>query len=293
MQFRELQLRMNICIFLTSMIGFLSPWNIASADQDSTSHSFIRYIPWASSSVFLGISFSAQAKEYWMESSPFHVMDWQTEYDDALMADKLGHAMISYSMARSISGVFEQCGYDRKTSTWLGSGISLLHQSIVEIHDGYSNGAPYLGFSRGDAIANIIGAGFPILQEYVPELDFIRMKFSFLPSESFKRNAGKSLFNDYESTYHWLSFNITGMIGKKHVGPWAEYVNIALGHSVNGINRYGSGNHEFYISLDFNAEALPFDDGWGLTLKRMLNSVKLPMPCIKVYPDVVWYGIRI
>lgn len=253
----------------------------------------MKYIPWGFSTAFLGISFSEQAKEYWTESSPFHVMDWKTEYDDALMADKLGHAMISYSMARTMSGMFEQCGYAKRTSIWLGSGISILHQSIVEIHDGYSNGAPYLGFSRGDAIANVIGAGFPVLQEYVPELDFIRMKFSFLPSEAYKRNGGKSIMNDYESTYHWLSFNIAGMIGKEQAGSWADYVNIAIGHSVNGINRYGSGNHEFYVSLDVNAEALPFDDGWGLTLKRMLNSVKLPMPCIKVYPNVVWYGIRI
>ena len=83
------------------------------------------------------------------------------------------------------------------------------------------------------------------------------------------------------------------MIGKEHLGTWSQYVNLAIGHSVNNIDRFGSGHHELYLSLDFNAEALPFDDAWGLTLKRLLNSMKLPMPCIKLYPNIVWYGIRI
>jgi hypothetical protein len=119
------------------------------------------------------------------------------------------------------------------------------------------------------------------------------MKFSFLPSQSFKQQGGNSILNDYQSTYHWLSFNIAGMIGKEKIGAWSKYINVAIGHSVNNINRYGSGNHELFLSLDLNAEALPFDDGWGLTLKRLLNSVKLPMPCIKIHPNIVWYGIRI
>lgn len=50
---------------------------------------------------------------------------------------------------------------------------------MVEYHDGYSAGAPYLGFSRGDFIANILGAALPIAQEYVPSLDYVRFKFSF------------------------------------------------------------------------------------------------------------------
>jgi hypothetical protein len=263
------------------------------AFEDSTKQAYRNYIPWGISSVLLGVSFSEQAKDYWSDSSPFHIMNWQTEYDDALLADKFGHATFSYVAARNISGIFKQCGYDERTSTWLGSGISLFHQTIVEIRDGYSEGAPYLGFSRGDAIANTIGAGLPILQNYIPELDFIRLKFSFSPSQSFKQNGGNSLLNDYESTYHWISFNLAGMIGQQRIGSWSEYVSIAIGHSVNNIDRYGSGNHELYLSLDLNVEAFPFEDGWGLTLKRLLNSVKIPMPCIKIHPNIVWYGIRI
>jgi hypothetical protein len=66
------------------------------------------------------------------------------------------------------------------------------------------------------------------------------MKFSFLPSQSFKQQGGNSILNDYQSTYHWLSFNIAGMIGKEKIGAWSKYINVAIGHSVNNINRYGS-----------------------------------------------------
>jgi len=265
---------------------------ITVAKEDS-SIVYQRYVPWGVSCIALGLSFNQQAKDYWSESSPFHLMDWQTEYDDALLADKLGHAMFSYTAARTMAGIFEQSGYDKRTSAFYGSGISLIHQTIVEIRDGYSDGAQYLGFSRGDAIANVFGAGLPILQEYIPALDCIRMKFSFLPSESFKVNGGNSILNDYQSTYHWLSFNIAGIVGRQRIGAWSEFLNVAIGHSVNSIDRFGSGNHEVYLSLDINAEALPFDDSWGLTLKRLLNSVKLPMPCVKLYPNIVWYGLRI
>jgi len=290
LQFRELNSSKYISIIIA--LFCIQSSCITVAKEDSTSV-YQRSIPWGISCIALGISFNEQAKDYWSDSSPFHVMNWQTEYDDALLADKFGHATFSYMAARNVAGIFEQSGYDKRTSTLYGSGISLLHQTIVEIRDGYSEGAPYLGFSRGDVIANVLGAGLPILQEYIPALDFIRMKFSFLPSESFKVNGGNSILNDYQSTYHWLSFNVTGMIGKEHLGTWSQYVNLAIGHSVNNIDRFGSGHHELYLSLDFNAEALPFDDAWGLTLKRLLNSMKLPMPCIKLYPNIVWYGIRI
>ncbi|MFZ9760840.1 MAG: DUF2279 domain-containing protein [Candidatus Kapaibacteriota bacterium] len=248
-------------------------------------------LPWGASAVFLGISFSKQANEYWSESSPFYVMDWKTEYDDALLADKLGHTAFAYTTARTLSGIFEQSGYDQRTAVWIGSGISFFHQSVVEYHDGYSAGAPYLGFSRGDFMANMVGAGLPILQEYIPSLDFMRFKFSFLPTKQFNDHGGNP-FNDYQATYHWLSFNIAGALPKEHES-WSKYINIAVGHSVKGIDRFGSGNHEMYLSLDFNAEALPFDDSWGLTIKRLLNTIKLPMPCIKLYPNIVWYGLRI
>lgn len=265
--------------------------NVDSTDSDVIDKPVHPLIPWGASAIFLGVSFSKQANEYWSESSPFHVMDWKTEYDDALLADKLGHAAFSYTTARTLTGIFRQSGYDQRTSVWIGSGISLFHQTVVEYHDGYSSGAPYLGFSRGDFIANIVGASLPLIQEYVPSMDFIRFKFSFLPSDDFNDHGGNPL-NDYQATYHWLSFNIAGALpqSQKH---WTQFVNIALGHSVKQIDRYGSGNHEVYLSLDLNAEALPFDDTWGLTIKRLLNTIKLPMPCIKLYPHVVWYGLRL
>ncbi|MBM4173367.1 MAG: DUF2279 domain-containing protein [Ignavibacteria bacterium] len=265
---------------------------IPSSDSTSTNDtSSYSLIPWGASGLFMGISFSKQANEYWSESSPFYVMDWKTEYDDALLADKLGHAAFAYTTARTLSGLFMQCGYEKRTATWIGSGLSLFHQSVVEYHDGYSAGAPYLGFSRGDFIANIIGVALPIAQEYVPALDIIRFKFSFLPGKDFN-DHGENPFNDYQATYHWLSFNIAGVFPENQ-REWSRYVNIAVGHSVKNIDRYGSGNHEFYLSLDFNAEALPFDDSWGLALKRILNTIKFPMPCIKLYPNIVWYGVRI
>lgn len=264
-----------------------------STAQDIDSSTWKLYIPPSLTAGFFVGSFSQQAIDYWQESSPFHVMTWQNEYDDALLADKFGHASFSYTSARFFSALYEQSGYSKSHAVWLGSGISLLHQTVVEIHDGYSNGEPYLGFSRGDNIANVVGASLPVLQYYYPALDCIRFKFSFNQATTPTSQIYGSIFTDYESTYHWLSININQLLPESARTSWTPYVNIAIGHSVKNINRFGSGQHELYASLDFNAEALPIDDSWGLTLKRLLNSFKLPMPCIRILPNVVWYGLRL
>lgn len=47
-------------------------------------------------------------------------MDWKTEYDDALLADKLGHAAFAYTTARTLSGLFMQCGYEKERQLGLG-----------------------------------------------------------------------------------------------------------------------------------------------------------------------------
>lgn len=293
-QFRQMpQTLITLMMALTFFVFNDAYSNESDNDSTKTQDGIMSQslIPWGLSGVFLGISFSKQANEYWSESSPFYVMDWKTEYDDALLADKLGHVAFSYTTARTLTGMFMQFGYDKRSAVWIGSGISILHQSVVEYHDGYSAGAPYLGFSRGDFIANVIGAGLPVLQEYYPDWDFMRFKFSFLPTKNFNDHGGNP-FNDYQATYHWLSFNVGGLLSHQK-GNWSEYVNIAFGHSVKNIDRFGSGNHEFYLSLDLNAEALPIDDSWGLTFKRLLNMIKFPMPCVKLYPNIVWYGLRI
>jgi hypothetical protein len=239
------------------------------------------------------LSYGQQSKEYWKTPVPFYSMNWDMEYNDALLADKLGHLYFTDACARIYRGFFEWAGSDSLTSQWLGSGVALAFQTFVEIQDGKSGGEPYLGFSRGDMLANISGAAFPLLQMYIPPLDLLRWKISYNASERFNNGGNSSITTDYESTYHWLSLNVYQLIPKSWQSYWTPLLNVAIGHSVKALDRQGGGTHELWLSLDLNTEALPGDSDFLKAVKRSLNIYKLPMPAIRILPGMAWYGLRL
>ena len=100
------------------------------------------------------------------------------------------------------------------------------------------------------------------------------------------------LIDDYESTYHWLSIDVNGLLSSSAKEVFPDFINIAIGHSVKNLDGFGGGNHELYISLDWDFEALPGESSFWRTIKRWLNFYHFPAPAVKIYPDVVWYGLK-
>ncbi|MCX6146220.1 MAG: DUF2279 domain-containing protein [Candidatus Kapabacteria bacterium] len=233
-----------------------------------------------------------QKEKYWGNVSDFSVMPWHQEYDDALMADKFGHLFFGYTVSKLYQSAFQWCGLDSNQSAWYAGGLAFSFHTYVEINDGYSTGKPYLGFSRGDWIADAIGAGFPIVQRYYPEFKNISFKISFNKSSNFEKNGYTNLSDDSESTYNWISFNVYDMLNSDFNKYYPSFVNLALGHNVKNLNRYGSGNHEIYLALDWNFEKLPIEGELGDFLKKVMNSYRFPSPAVKIYPNVVWYGLK-
>lgn len=238
-------------------------------------------------------SFMFQTNEYWQDPAKFHIMDWETEYTDALMADKLGHFYFSYSLANSFAKMTEWTGLNKEASTWVGSGVSLLHQTYVEIYDGFSDGLPYLGFSRGDMIANILGSSYNVAMYYYPYLSHFKPKISYYPYTS---DEYSTVFTDYNNTNHWVSIDLAGMLGvddKLIPGLFA----VALGHSVTGINRHGSGCHQVYIGLDinwnyFNQFEVVQNSYYLQVLINLLEKYKFPLPAIRLTNGVDAFLIR-
>ncbi len=238
-------------------------------------------------------SYIFQSNEYWDDPAEWHVMDWQTEYDDALLADKMGHFYFSYALANSFAKATEWTGLDKETSAWVGFGASMLHQTYVEIYDGYSDGRPYLGFSRGDMVANILGASYSVAQYYEPYLNYIKPKISYYP---FTSPTHPSVFNDYNSTNHWYSVDVAGMLDiDDNVFPGLFAV--ALGHSVTGIDRYGAGQHQFYLGLDINWNYFKqfeiVQDSYYLQfIINLFEKYKVPLPAIRLNNGVDAFLVR-
>lgn len=241
-----------------------------------------------------GVSQAFQYDEYWSNSSDFSVMPWKDEYDDALLADKFGHLYFSYALARNYSNLLEWTGLSKEESRWYGAGVSMLFQTYVEINDGFSEGEIYLGFSRGDMITNAIGAAWPVVQYYYPFTENIKPKISFYRSGT--SNNIDNIINDYESTNHWVSFDLFNILDM-NVDFFPGIFSVAIGHSVANIDRMGGGYHQIYLSPDINWSFLKKydfvkDSELLVILIDLLDSYKFPFPALELTNGLKLHTIR-
>lgn len=229
------------------------------------------------------------SKAWWRDyPAPFHV-NTDEDYRYALNADKFGHFYTPYLLTLAYSGAFRWAGLDEQTGLYLGAGIGTAFQLYSEIRDGFSR----YGFSWGDCAANFAGAAFPLLQYHYPALRSFIPKISFEASEKVRRGEYSVIIDDYESTYNWLSLSVYDFLPASIQQWYPRWLNVAIGHSVKGLDKQGAGWHELYVGLDWNIAALP-DCGWFCNLLKSLFAVyRLPAPAVKILPDVVWYGIKL
>jgi hypothetical protein len=238
---------------------------------------------------FFTYGYVIQNNVWWKgDKSEFHFNNNQ-DYKYALNADKLGHFYFGYLTTNIYSDLFQWAGVRRKNALLYGGIIAFSFHTFTEIRDGFS--AEY-GFSWGDLSADFLGAAYPSLQEYYPVLKPFDFKISFYPSEKLKSGSHSNIMDDYESTYHWLSIDVNRLLPKSAKDVFPDFIDITIGHSVNNLDGFGGGNHELYIGLDWDFEALPGENKLWKTIKRWLNFYHFPAPAVRVYPDVVWYGLK-
>lgn len=304
-------LRIFLIISLCYQMAYSDVADSTVSDTTSTYNQPLNWYVFAPTlGLGVGVFYHSQVKQatvYWGERTSFY-MNFNNDWRYAHGADKFGHAYFANLLTIVTREALINSNIRPESAVWYGWGVSMLHQTMIEIQDGFSTGkggesVPYLGFSWGDFTANTIGASFPVLQHYYPFLQNFAFKMSFNPSEKIRQGGYySSLTHDYESKYHWLSINIYDLLPKSAQSYWTPFINLALGHSVKDIvtapGQYaylnnGNPYHEFWLSLDYNFEALPGDAQWWKSLKRLLNTYKLPAPCVRLLPSVVWYGFRI
>lgn len=223
------------------------------------------------------------------EKSGFH-FNWQEDWTYALGSDKFGHFFFPYMASQVYSGLFQWSGFSRNTSLWLGSSLAFSYQTYIEIKDGFSK---QWGFSWGDFAANTLGAAYPLIEEEYPPLKNFRFKMSFSPSERFRNNSHSVIFDDYESTYDWVSIDIYNLLPQKAKPYWSPYLNIALGHSVKRLDAPEGGHHELFLALDWNLDAFQIQNEYLRAVQKIIGFYRLPSPAVKIYPGVVWYGIKL
>lgn len=230
-----------------------------------------------------------QSEIWWKgEQSDFHI-EWDRDWRYALGADKLGHVYFPYAITHTYSRLLLWSDVDSATAIWSAASLALAYQTYIEIRDGFSQ---QWGFSIGDAAANLVGASMPVLQHYVPPLRTIDYKISFFPSQRFRSGAHAAIIDDYESTYHWLTLHMDDVIPSSWRGVYPEFIDLAIGHGVRGLDDNGGGRHELYLALDWNLDKLP-GDWWGWNaLRHALRHYHLPSPAIRLYPGPLQVGFH-
>src|SRR5512140_1138178 len=122
---------------------------------------------------------------------------------------------------------------EREPALIWGAAGSSLFQTYIEIEDGFS---AYWGFDRVDFAADLLGAWYPVVQEYVPFLQNLNMKFSYLPKNQGEPSSipGQvyTVFDDYEGQTFWLSLNVKNVLPKAVGEFWPSWLALAVGMSV-------------------------------------------------------------
>ena len=223
------------------------------------------------------------------ERSDFH-FNFDEDWKYALGSDKFGHAYFPYLATDIYEGAFVWSGMDSTTALWSAAGFTLFYQTYIEVRDGFSK---QYGFSFGDFGADVLGAGYPIAQHYIPALRNFTFKISFDPSAEYKAGHYNAIIDDYESAYGWLSINVHNLLPESWQEWYPKWINLAIGHSVKNIYLSPvNGYHEWYLALDWNLEGLPGDGWFWNVVKHYLNYYHLPSPAVRVSPGVVWYGLK-
>lgn len=231
-------------------------------------------------------------KDY--QSEKFHFFNDNGEW---LQVDKCGHIFSTYQIGLWSIDALRWTGLPRKKAIWYGAGYAYLFQTTIEVFDGFSSG---WGFSKGDMIANTIGAGILVSQELIWDEKRFRLKFSYHASpyandrpDQLGDSPVQRLFKDYNGQTYWLSCNTHCWL--KNDSKFPAWLNFAFGYGANGMtgasenpeyinsepakhyNRY----RQFYFAPDIDLTKIKTK---SLFLKRTFNIIgilKFPLPTLE------------
>jgi hypothetical protein len=241
-------------------------------------------------------------REIWYreETTVFHSLDFSNDMKKWQYMDKIGHFMDAYFVSDLTSKLYRWSGLSGNSSVWYGALTGWLWTLQIEISDGFM---AEWGFSWGDLLANTLGAGFFVLQQFNYDLlGGIHPKISWHKSDAWKQNRyyrdPGGLIEDYEGMTFWLTVNFHHYVPdkwKEDYPKWLAPLGVAFGYGAKGIagNPWG-GRNELFVGMDIDLRKIPFLDDWDLFrfVKSELNFIRLPLPTIRISQSRVWYGFH-
>jgi hypothetical protein len=256
-----------------------------AVNPDSISYNRIAIVSAATAGFVTAVHIQSYNSWWKGERSDFQIHD---EGAYAIGADKLGHLYFSYASSDILGRSLCWTGISEKQAFLYGASVSLAFELYVEIEDGFTKN---LGFSPGDAISDATGAFLPYFRYVYPSLNYFDYKISLFPSVMYRNGIYRTIIDDYESIYYWISFdrNLFPQILNSVI---PKFFTVAAGYSVKQITVSGKGFPEIFLSLDYDFEKLPGEGSFLRSIKHVLNYIHFPAPGIRVTPSVIFYGLK-
>ncbi|RLD27615.1 MAG: DUF2279 domain-containing protein [Bacteroidetes bacterium] len=227
------------------------------------------------------------------ENNGFHFKDDSNLW---LQMDKMGHITTMNYLSNINFQAYRWSGYNNKTATWMGFGISYGFMTAVEIMDGFSAG---WGFSWGDIAANTIGGGLFVAQQLTWQDQRMIMKFSYHPTEYADMRPEvlgdtplQRVLKDYNGQTHWLSVNPQSFSKNKKFFP--VWLNLAIGYSADGLlgGESNTGDdydfsdiprvRQFFFAPDVDFTRIKTRSKFLKGLFAVMNLIKVPAPTLEV-----------
>lgn len=231
---------------------------------------------------------------WWNEGeTKFHIYYNYTYIDNV---DKVGHLFGGILFTECFGVGLRWAGFDEESSLLYGGVFSTLVYTGVELKDGF---APEWGFDPADLGGSVIGAFYPFLQKKIPFLQSFYFKWSYFPSRSTyyrdmnSHSRNNQFFNDdYEGQTFWLTANIKNLLPERIDSFMPDFLNIALGVSVENLADPVNKHKVFIISPDIDLNKLfKPESGFLKEVFRLLNYIHIPLPAIRISPDFKAYPI--
>lgn len=219
----------------------------------------------------------------------FHFFNDNAQWN---FVDKFGHAYSAYQIGRIGNEMFLWTRLSPKKSAIWGSVLSQVLMLPIEIMDGFSE---YYGFSWGDVLANMTGAGIFLSQELIWHRQIVKMKFSFhttpyapIRPEVLGNSTLEQVLKDYNGQSYWFSFDIYSMFHKDNKFP--KWLNIAIGYGAdemvygreNENQEYGYNSYrQYFFSIDWDLSHIRTKKKCVKVLLFIADMVKLPAPAIE------------
>jgi uncharacterized protein YfiM (DUF2279 family) len=267
-------------------------------ENDSLSISVVkkrRAIVFSTQAVIAGGSliYLNQAWYSQFDQSSFHFFNDNNLW---MQMDKLGHVTAVNYLSIINFEAYRWTGYNNKTATWAGFGISYGFLTAVEIMDGFSTG---WGFSWGDVVANTIGGALFVAQQLTWKEQRMIMKFSYHPTEYadmrpevLGETAGQRILKDYNGQTIWLSVNPQSFSKKKRFFP--VWLNLSVGYSIDGLlggaSNKGDGYdfsdiprvRQFFFAPDVDFTRIRTKSKFLKGFFAVINLIKIPAPTLGV-----------